>query len=213
MRLRRAAIIPAALRLGSVPSWMQQTAGIRERESDGCACVCESGQRHFACGGGALLSQLSMRRAGPQLTRHARRQLGSGLAPGIGDSHGWNVAPLQARSSNISIPSPGEPARVHDPYWGRRHKRLRGDGALLREPACWPGPNPKDDLQSPGEVEVMINCQAIALNQERKPRTNEREPHVAPRHYGRNLANTYVHSRVCYPPSSDMRLQLSDDRV
>ena len=44
----------------------------------------------------------------------------------------------------------------------------------------------------------MINCQAIALNQERKPRTNEREPHVAPRHYGRNLANTYVHSRVCY---------------
>ena len=51
----------------------------------------------------------------------------------------------------------------------------------LREPACWPGPNPKDDLQSPGEVEVMINCQAIALNQERKPRTNEREPHVAPR--------------------------------
>ena len=36
------------------------------------------------------------------------------------------------------------------------------------------------------------------LNQERKPRTNEREPHVAPRHYGRNLANTYVHSRVCY---------------
>ena len=75
----------------------------------------------------------------------------------------------------------------------------------LREPACWPGPYPKDDLQSPGELEVMINCQAIALNQERKPRTNEREPHVAPRHYGRNLANTYVHSRVCYPPSSDMR--------
>ena len=51
----------------------------------------------------------------------------------------------------------------------------------LREPACWPGPYPKDDLQSPGELEVMINCQAIALNQERKPRTNEREPHVAPR--------------------------------
>ena len=50
----------------------------------------------------------------------------------------------------------------------------------------------------------MINCQANALNQERKPRTNEREPHVAPRHYGRNLANTYVHSRVCYPPSSDI---------
>ena len=24
----------------------------------------------------------------------------------------------------------GEPARVHDPYWGRRHRRLRGDGAL-----------------------------------------------------------------------------------
>ena len=55
----------------------------------------------------------------------------------------------------------------------------------LREPACWPGPYPKDDLQSPGELEVMINCQAIALNQARKPRTNEREPHVAPRHYGR----------------------------
>jgi len=59
----------------------------------------------------------------------------------------------------------------------------------------------------------MKNCQANALNQERKPRTNKREPHVAPRHYGRNLANTYVHNRVCYPPSSDMRLQLSDDRV
>ena len=70
--------------------------------------------------------------------------------------------------------------------------------ATIREPACWPGPYPKDDLQSPGELEVMMNCQAIALNQERKPRTNEREPHVAPRHYGRNLANTYVHSRVCY---------------
>ena len=83
----------------------------------------------------------------------------------------------------------------------------------LREPACWPGPYPKDDLQSPGELEVMINCQAIALNQERKPRTNKREPHVAPRHYRRNLANTNVHSRVCYPPSSDMRLQLSDDGV
>ena len=40
------------------------------------------------------------------MTRHARRQLGSGLASGIGDSHGWNVAPLQARSPNISIPSP-----------------------------------------------------------------------------------------------------------
>ena len=72
--------------------------------------------------------------------------------------------------------------------------------ATIREPACWPGPYPKDDLQSPGELEVMINCQAIALNQERKPRTNDREPHVAPRHYGRNLANTYVHSRVCYLP-------------
>ena len=46
------------------------------------------------------------RGAGPQMTRHARRQLGSGLASGIGDSHGWNVAPLQARSPNISIPSP-----------------------------------------------------------------------------------------------------------
>ena len=44
----------------------------------------------------------------------------------------------------------------------------------------------------------MKNCQANALNQERKPRTNKREPHVAPRHYGRNLANTYVHNRVCY---------------
>ena len=43
-------------------------------------------------------------------------------------------------------------------------------------------------LQSPGELEVMKNCQANALNQERKPRTNKREPHVAPRHYGRNLA-------------------------
>ena len=40
------------------------------------------------------------------MTRHARRQLGSGLESGIGDSHGWNVAPLQARSPNISIPSP-----------------------------------------------------------------------------------------------------------
>ena len=40
----------------------------------------------------------------------------------------------------------------------------------------------------------MKNCQAIALNKERKPRTNKREPHVAPRHYGRNLANTNVHS-------------------
>ena len=44
----------------------------------------------------------------------------------------------------------------------------------------------------------MKNCQANALNQERKPRTNKREPHVAPRNYGRNLANTNVHSRVCY---------------
>ena len=34
------------------------------------------------------------------------------------------------------------------------------------------------------------NCQANALNQERKPRTNKREPHVAPRNYRRNLANT-----------------------
>ena len=47
----------------------------------------------------------------------------------------------------------------------------------------------------------MKNCQANALNQERKPRTNKRGPHVAPRHYGRNLANTYVHNRVCYRPS------------
>ena len=39
----------------------------------------------------------------------------------------------------------------------------------------------------------MKNCQANALNQERKPRTNEREPHAAPRNYGRNLANTNVH--------------------
>ena len=46
------------------------------------------------------------RGAGPQMTRHARRQLGSRLSSGIGDSHGWNVAPLQTRSSNLSIPSP-----------------------------------------------------------------------------------------------------------
>ena len=43
-------------------------------------------------------------------------------------------------------------------------KGKRGTSAV-REPACWPGPYPKDDLQSPGELEVMINCQAIALNQ------------------------------------------------
>ena len=39
------------------------------------------------------------RGAGPQMTRHARRQLGSNLAPGIGDSHGWNVAPQQQLQS------------------------------------------------------------------------------------------------------------------
>ena len=51
------------------------------------------------------------RGAGPQMTRHARRQLGSGLSSGIGDSHGWNVAPLQTRSSNLSIPSPVDVSR------------------------------------------------------------------------------------------------------
>lgn len=29
------------------------------------------------------------------MTRRARQQLGSNLAPGIGDSYGWSVAPLQ----------------------------------------------------------------------------------------------------------------------
>ena len=35
------------------------------------------------------------RGAGPQMTRRARQHLGSSLAPGLGDSHGWAVAPLQ----------------------------------------------------------------------------------------------------------------------
>ena len=35
------------------------------------------------------------RGAGPQMTRRARQHLGSNLAPGLGDSHGWAVAPLQ----------------------------------------------------------------------------------------------------------------------
>ena len=59
----------------------------------------------------------------------------------------------------------------------------------------------------------MINCQANALNQERKPRTNEREPHVALRNYRRNLANTNVHSRVCYAPSRPPRAMIDVRRL